>query len=231
MAEARVAAKVQPAAAKAQVMAGARMMAGAAAEIGTRPPARKDLRIRLRPGIRTGPRARAGRLAEEGPGARDHGQRGVEMLRVGMGYDIHGLAEGRKLLLGCVEIPHEKGLKGHSDGDVLVHAMIDAIFGACNLGDIGTHFPDTAPEYKGISGEDLLGRTRKIVEERGRIEHIDSTVVVEAPRLADHIPDMKQCIADALGVRPKNLNQGEDGRGPGRRGQGAGHRGIRYSYG
>ena len=128
------------------------------------------------------------------------------MLRVGMGYDIHRLAEGRKLLLGCVEIPHEKGLKGHSDGDVLVHAMIDAIFGACNLGDIGTHFPDTAPEYKGISGEDLLGKTRKIVEERGRIEHIDSTVVAEAPRLADHIPDMKQCIADALGVRPENVS-------------------------
>jgi len=125
------------------------------------------------------------------------------MLRVGMGYDIHRLAEGRKLHLGCVEIPHEKGLKGHSDGDVLVHAMIDAIFGACNLGDIGTHFPDTAPEYKDISGADLLGKTRKIVEERGRIEHIDSTVVAEAPRLADHIPDMKQCIAAALGIRPE----------------------------
>jgi len=125
------------------------------------------------------------------------------MLRIGMGYDIHGLAEGRKLLLGGVEIPYEKGLKGHSDGDVLVHAMIDAIFGACNLGDIGTHFPDTDPQYEGVSGAKLLEKTRKIVEERGRIEHIDSTVVAEAPRLADHISGMKERIAEALGIRPE----------------------------
>jgi len=125
------------------------------------------------------------------------------MLKVGMGYDIHRLAEDRKLLLGGVEIPHDKGLKGHSDGDVLVHAMIDAIFGACNLGDIGTHFPDTDPQYEGVSGVELLEKTRKIVEERGRIEHIDSTVVAEAPRLAEHIPAMKERIAEALGIRPE----------------------------
>lgn len=128
------------------------------------------------------------------------------MLKVGMGYDIHRLAGDRKLFLGCVEIPNEKGLKGHSDGDVLVHAVIDAIFGACNLGDIGTHFPDTDPEFKGISGAALLERTRKIVEERGRIEHIDSTVVAEAPRLADHIPAMKEQVAEALGIRPQNVS-------------------------
>jgi 2-C-methyl-D-erythritol 2,4-cyclodiphosphate synthase len=128
------------------------------------------------------------------------------MLKVGTGYDIHRLVEGRKLLLGCVEIPNSKGLKGHSDGDVLVHAMIDAIFGACNLGDIGTHFPDTDPRYKGVSGTDLLEATRKIVEERGRIEHIDSTVVAEAPRLAEHIPAMKEGIAGALGIQPQNIS-------------------------
>ncbi len=128
------------------------------------------------------------------------------MLKVGMGYDIHRLAEGRKLLLGCVEIPHDKGLMGHSDGDVLVHAMIDAVFGACNLGDIGSHFPDTAPEYKGVSGANLLEKTREIVEDRGRIEHIDSTVVAEAPRLAEHIPAMKERIAGALGMRPQDVS-------------------------
>lgn len=128
------------------------------------------------------------------------------MLRVGLGYDVHRLVEGRKLLLGGVEIPHDRGLKGHSDGDVLVHAMIDAIFGACNLGDIGTHFPDTDPKYKGVSGAELLEKTREIVEERGRIEHIDSTVVAEAPRLRDHIPAMKEHIAEALGIRPENVS-------------------------
>ncbi len=128
------------------------------------------------------------------------------MLKVGMGYDVHRLARGRKLFLGGVEIPHEKGLVGHSDGDVLVHAVIDAIFGACNLGDIGTHFPDTDPRYEGVSGGDLLAETRGIVERRGRIEHIDSTVVAEAPRLADHIPAMKESIADALGIRPEDVS-------------------------
>ncbi len=128
------------------------------------------------------------------------------MLKVGMGYDVHRLARGRKLFLGGVEIPHDKGLVGHSDGDVLVHAVIDAIFGACNLGDIGTHFPDTDPRYEGVSGGDLLAETRGIVERRGRIEHIDSTVVAEAPRLADHIPAMKESIADALGIRPEDVS-------------------------
>ena len=128
------------------------------------------------------------------------------MLKVGIGYDIHRLVEGRRLFLGCVEIPHDKGLKGHSDGDVLVHAMIDAIFGACNLGDIGTHFPDIDPEYEGVAGAELLEKTRKIGEERGRIEHIDSTVVAEAPLLAEHIPDMKERIAEALGIQPPKVS-------------------------
>lgn len=128
------------------------------------------------------------------------------MLKVGMGYDIHRLVPDRKLLLGGVEIPHDGGLMGHSDGDALIHAMIDAIFGAGNLGDIGTHFPDTSPEYEGVSGCELLARTRKIVEERGRIEHIDSVVVAEAPRLAEHIPAMKERISEALGIRPENVS-------------------------
>jgi 2-C-methyl-D-erythritol 2,4-cyclodiphosphate synthase len=128
------------------------------------------------------------------------------MLKVGMGYDVHRLVADRKLFLGGVEVPHDKGLKGHSDGDALIHAMIDAIFGACNLGDIGTHFPDTNPEFKDVSGSELLARTRKIVEERGRIEHIDSTVVAEAPRLQDHIPAMKERIAEALGIRPEDIS-------------------------
>lgn len=143
------------------------------------------------------------------------------MLRVGMGYDVHRLVGERKLFLGGVEIPHDKGLEGHSDGDVLIHAMIDAILGACNLGDIGTHFPDDNSEFKDISGSELLARTRKIVEERGRIEHIDSTVVAEAPRLADYIPGMKERISEALGTRPGNVSikaktaegMGEVGRG------------------
>lgn len=128
------------------------------------------------------------------------------MLKVGMGYDVHRLAEARKLFLGGVEIPHGKGLVGHSDGDVLIHAMIDAILGACNLGDIGTHFPDTDPRYEGISGVELLVKTREVIEKRGRIEHIDSTVIAQAPRIASHIPAMKEQISEALGIRPENVS-------------------------
>jgi 2-C-methyl-D-erythritol 2,4-cyclodiphosphate synthase len=128
------------------------------------------------------------------------------MLKVGMGYDVHRLAEDRKLLLGGVEISHGKGLLGHSDGDVLIHAVIDAVLGACNLGDIGTHFPDTDSRYEGISSLDLLVKIRKIVEKRGRIEHIDSIVVAQAPRIAPHIPAMKQHISDALGIHPEKVS-------------------------
>jgi 2-C-methyl-D-erythritol 2,4-cyclodiphosphate synthase len=123
-----------------------------------------------------------------------------------MGYDIHRLAEGRKLMLGGVEIPHDRGLEGHSDGDVLIHAMIDAVLGACNLGDIGSHFPDTDARYEGISSLELLATIRGVVEKRGRIQHIDSTVVAEAPRLAPHLAAMKQRISGALGIHPENVS-------------------------
>jgi 2-C-methyl-D-erythritol 2,4-cyclodiphosphate synthase len=128
------------------------------------------------------------------------------MLKVGMGYDVHRLVDDRKLLLGGVEISHGKGLLGHSDGDVLIHAVIDAVLGAFNLGDIGTHFPDTDPRYDGMSSLDLLVKIRKAIDKKGRIEHIDSIVVVEAPRIAPHIPSMKQHISHALGIHPENVS-------------------------
>jgi 2-C-methyl-D-erythritol 2,4-cyclodiphosphate synthase len=128
------------------------------------------------------------------------------MLRVGIGYDIHRLVRGRKLLLGGAEIPHEKGLAGHSDGDVLIHAIIDAVLGASNLGDIGSHFPDTDPQYKDIPGVDLLAKAAKMVGEVGRIEYIDATVVAQAPRLAQHFPSMKRHISGALGIDQGNLS-------------------------
>lgn len=122
------------------------------------------------------------------------------MLRIGMGYDIHRLAEGRKLMIGGVEIPSGRGLAGHSDGDVLIHAIIDAIFGACSLGDIGYHFPDDDPEYEGMAGAELLGRVREKIAKMGRVEHIDSTVVAERPRLAPHIETMRETISSIMKV-------------------------------
>ena len=122
------------------------------------------------------------------------------MLRVGMGYDVHRLSEGRKLTLGGVEIPNPKGPVGHSDGDVLIHAIIDAILGACSLGDIGTHFPDDDPRYKDIPSTELLKRALHRVGERGRIEHIDSTVITEEPRLAEHIKRMRDAISGVLDI-------------------------------
>ncbi|MFH1311816.1 MAG: 2-C-methyl-D-erythritol 2,4-cyclodiphosphate synthase [Candidatus Eisenbacteria bacterium] len=122
------------------------------------------------------------------------------MLRTGIGYDIHRLAEGRALMIGCVELPSDKGLLGHSDGDVLAHAIIDAILGACSLGDIGYNFPDDDPELKGIAGRELLERIHAKIARMGRVEHIDSTVVVERPKLAPHIEAMREAIADALNI-------------------------------
>lgn len=122
------------------------------------------------------------------------------MLKIGMGYDIHRLVEGRKLVVGCVELPSGKGLAGHSDGDVLVHAIIDAILGACSLGDIGYHFPDDDPEFEGIAGRELLERMHAKIAKMGRVEHIDSTVVAERPKLAPHIEAMQEAISDALKI-------------------------------
>ena len=124
------------------------------------------------------------------------------MLRVGMGYDIHRLAEGRKLMLGGVEIPFAKGSLGHSDGDVLIHALIDAMLGAATLGDIGSHFPDDTTQYKDASGRDLLRQAAAMVARNGRVVNVDTTVVIEQPKLAAHIVRMQEVIAGVLEVDP-----------------------------
>ena len=126
-------------------------------------------------------------------------------MRVGIGYDAHQLVTGRDLVLGGVKIPHEKGLLGHSDADVLIHSIMDAIFGAAALGDIGQHFPDTDAEYKGISSLELLRRVAKLLEEhRLIIENIDSTIIAEAPKLKPYFQEMTENIAKALEL---NLDQ------------------------
>ena len=123
------------------------------------------------------------------------------MMRIGFGYDVHPLVKDRKLILGGVEIPFEKGLAGHSDGDALIHAIIDALFGAVSLGDIGSHFPDTDQKYKDISSLILLEETGKILaNKKFRIINIDSTIVLEKPKLQIYIPSMKSNIADKLDI-------------------------------
>ncbi len=122
-------------------------------------------------------------------------------MRIGMGYDVHRLVEGRKLILGGVDIPFERGLLGHSDADVLLHAIVDALLGAAALGDIGGHFPDTDPAYQGISSILLLERTGALLRENGYgIGNIDATVVAERPKLAPYISDMRRNIAEALEI-------------------------------
>ena len=128
-------------------------------------------------------------------------------MRVGMGYDVHKLTEGRKLILGGVEIPYEKGLLGHSDADVLLHAIMDALLGAASLGDIGKHFPDTDPAYKGISSIKLLEHVGKLLDDRMYvIENIDATVIAQRPKLASYIPQMKKNIANVLGIQEGQVN-------------------------
>lgn len=123
------------------------------------------------------------------------------MMRVGIGYDVHRLTEGRKLILGGVEIEHEVGLLGHSDADVLLHAISDALLGAAALGDIGKHFPDKDPQYKGISSLILLSHVGRLLTEHGyAVGNIDATIVAQAPKLAPHIDKMRVNIADALGI-------------------------------
>ena len=124
-------------------------------------------------------------------------------MRIGQGYDVHRLTEGRKLILGGVEIPYEKGLLGHSDADVLIHAVMDALLGAAALGDIGQHFPDTDPAYKGISSIELLGKVGAVLEEKGYvIENIDATIIAQRPKLASYRPQMEENIAEALHLDP-----------------------------
>jgi 2-C-methyl-D-erythritol 2,4-cyclodiphosphate synthase len=129
------------------------------------------------------------------------------MIRIGNGYDVHRLVDGRKLIIGGVDVPFEKGLLGHSDADVLLHAICDALLGAAGLGDIGRHFPDTDPRFKGISSLKLLGEVAGLLEEKGfRVNNIDSTIVAERPKLAPHIPDMIANISAAIRVDALAVN-------------------------
>ena len=127
-------------------------------------------------------------------------------MRVGMGYDVHKLTEGRDLILGGVNIPWEKGLLGHSDADVLIHAIMDALLGAAAL-DIGRHFPDTDDAYKGISSVKLLVHVAGLLKENGyAVGNIDATIIAQKPKMAPHIPKMRENIAKALGIEISQLN-------------------------
>ena len=128
-------------------------------------------------------------------------------MRVGMGYDVHRLVEGRDLILGGVKIPYEKGLLGHSDADVLLHAIMDALLGAAALGDIGKHFPDTDPKYKGISSIKLLEHVGQLLDENMYIvENIDATIIAQRPKMRPHIEEMEENIAEALGIAKDQIN-------------------------
>lgn len=128
-------------------------------------------------------------------------------MRIGQGYDVHRLVEGRDLILGGVKIPYEKGLLGHSDADVLVHAVMDALLGAAALGDIGQHFPDTDPAYAGISSIELLRHVGRLLSEHSYIiENIDATVIAQRPKLLSYRPKMAENIAEALGISPGQVS-------------------------
>src|SRR6202046_4929405 len=129
------------------------------------------------------------------------------MTRSGIGYDLHRLAAGRKLMIGGVEVPFDKGSVGHSDGDVLCHALCDALLGAAGLGDIGTHFPDTDAKWKGAASLVFLEHTRKLLDSRGcRITHIDAVVITERPKLTPHFAGMRAVLARALGIDASQIN-------------------------
>lgn len=128
-------------------------------------------------------------------------------MRIGIGHDIHRLVKGRSLILGGVSITYEKGLLGHSDADVLTHAICDALLGAAGLGDIGTHFPDSDPQYKDISSLTLLTETCRLLSDKGfRIVNLDATLFAEAPKLAPHRQKMQTKLADAMNIRPAEIN-------------------------
>lgn len=129
------------------------------------------------------------------------------MTRFGMGYDVHQLAENRKLIIGGVEIPFEKGLLGHSDADVLLHAISDALLGAAALGDIGKHFPDTDERYKGADSLKLLAEVRRLIGEKGyAVGNVDATIVAQRPKMLPHIEKMRENIAAALATDIENIN-------------------------
>ena len=143
-------------------------------------------------------------------------------VRCGIGYDLHRLAEDRKLIVGGIELPFDKGSVGHSDGDVLAHALCDALLGAAGVGDIGTHFPDTDPKWKGANSLLFLEHARKLLDEKHfKIEHIDAVVVTEKPKLGPHFPKMRDALARALGVPADHIhlkaktNEGVDAVGRG----------------
>ena len=128
-------------------------------------------------------------------------------MRIGHGYDVHRLVEGRDLILGGVKIDYEKGLLGHSDADVLLHAVSDALLGAAGLGDIGRHFPDTDPKYKGADSLELLREVYRKISEKGfRVGNIDVTMIAQKPKLKDFIPQMRENIAAAVNVTPDRVN-------------------------
>ncbi len=128
-------------------------------------------------------------------------------MRIGTGYDVHRLVEDRELILGGVKLPYEKGLLGHSDADVLLHAIMDALLGAAALGDIGKHFPDSDPAYKGISSLELLRKVGEMLEQQSfLIENIDATIIAQAPKMRPYMEDMRKNIAGALGLAPEQVN-------------------------
>ena len=128
-------------------------------------------------------------------------------MRVGQGFDVHALVPGRRLVIGGVHIPHERGLEGHSDADVLLHAICDALLGAAGLGDIGRHFPDTEPAYRGADSRTLLREVARKVREAGfRVLNVDATIIAQAPRMAPHVPRMVEHIAADLGIAPGAVN-------------------------
>jgi 2-C-methyl-D-erythritol 2,4-cyclodiphosphate synthase len=143
-------------------------------------------------------------------------------VRCGIGYDLHRLEAGRKLIVGGIELPFDKGPVGHSDGDVLAHALCDALLGAAGLGDIGTHFPDTDPKWKGANSLIFLKHAKKLLAERNfAIEHVDAVVITEKPKLGPHFAKMQEALASALGVRSERIhlkaktNEGVDAIGRG----------------
>ena len=128
-------------------------------------------------------------------------------MRIGQGFDIHALVPGRKLVIGGVEIPSDRGLQGHSDADVLLHAICDALIGAAGLGDIGAHFPDTDPRYRGIDSRELLRAVAAMLTDKGfRVANVDSTIIAQAPKMAPHIAAMRQNIAADLGIAADEVN-------------------------
>ena len=128
-------------------------------------------------------------------------------MRIGQGFDAHALVAGRKLVIGGVEIPHEKGLAGHSDADVLIHAVCDALLGAAGLGDIGKHFPDSDPRFKDIDSRKLLREVARLLKERGmKVANVDATIIAQEPKMAPHIPVMRANLAADLGIAPNAVN-------------------------